>query len=410
MRMLPACLLALWSLYASYGAAQAAEGNGWRGPRGDGKARDFLAPKTWPDKLTKIWNFEVGLGHSAPVTVGDRIFQFSRLNDQETLACLDMSGSLVWRKRYAAPYKMNSAARGHGKGPKSSPYVVGDRVITLGISGILSCWSASDGARLWQHEFDGKYQATAPLYGTGMSPLVVGGSVYAHVGGHDGGAFCSFAINSGMLQWSHHGEGPAYTSPIVATLAGTKHLVTQSQSQCFGISLDGELLWEIPYETEYVQNIVTPVVAHERAIFSGYNRGVTAYRFKRATGRFQHDEAWHNREVSMYMSSPVLTGGRLYGFSQRNSGQLFALDPTSGETIWTGPGRQGDNASLLLAGNVLFALTTEGELIACDRSSDEYKELVRYKVADTETWAHLAAVGKRFLVKDVDTLSVWALE
>ncbi len=29
----------------------------------------------------------------------------------------------------------------------------------------------------------------------------------------------------------------------------------------------------------------------------------------------------------MYMSSPVLVGGRLVGFTEKRSGQLFALDP-----------------------------------------------------------------------------------
>ena len=102
----------------------------------DGTVGDFQTPATWPAELTKPWTVEVGRGHSAPVVFGDRILQFTRMHGYETVACFDLNGELVWRRQYAAPYKVNSDARGHGKGPKSSPYVVGDRVITLGISGI----------------------------------------------------------------------------------------------------------------------------------------------------------------------------------------------------------------------------------------------------------------------------------
>jgi outer membrane protein assembly factor BamB len=44
------------------------------------------------------------------------------------------------------------------------------------------------------------------------------------------------------------------------------------------------------------------------------------------------------------MSSAVVIGGTLYGFSHRNRGQLFALDSSSGRLLWTTQGRQGENA------------------------------------------------------------------
>jgi hypothetical protein len=43
------------------------------------------------------------------------------------------------------------------------------------------------------------------------------------------------------------------------------------------------------------------------------------------------------------MSSAVMNGDFLYGFSHYGRGRLFCLDPTTGEVRWQGPGRTGEN-------------------------------------------------------------------
>jgi outer membrane protein assembly factor BamB len=117
-------------------------------------------------------------------------------------------------------------------------------------------------------------------------------------------------------------------------------------------------------------------------------------------GRWSTETVWENPDVSLYMSSPVLAAGRLYGFSHRKKGQLFCLDAATGNTLWLSEGRQGDNASLVAAGGAILALTTEGELIVLEARGDAFKVLRRYAVADTPTWSHLAVVDDGVLVKD----------
>ena len=43
----------------------------------------------------------------------------------------------------------------------------------------------------------------------------------------------------------------------------------------------------------------------------------------------------------MYMSSPVVVGDTVYGFTNRNKGQFFALDVATGKTRWTEPAAPG---------------------------------------------------------------------
>jgi len=144
----------------------------WRGPNRDGHVAGFVSPEAWPEKLTRQWKAEVGEGHASPVVVGDRVFVFGRQGEEEIVRAMSLAdGREVWSQSYSAPYTMRSDAAPHGKGPKSTPVVSGGRLVTLGISGVLTCWDTRSGKLLWQHEFSNDFKRTWPLYGTAMSPV-----------------------------------------------------------------------------------------------------------------------------------------------------------------------------------------------------------------------------------------------
>ena len=111
----------------------------------------------------------------------------------------------------------------------------------------------------------------------------------------------------------------------------------------------------------------------------------------------------------MYMSTPIVKGDLVYGFSQKRRGQFFCLDAKTGDVLWRGDGRQGENAALVDAGDVFLALNTDSELIAFKATDEDYEELARYTVADTPTWAHPVVSGKRVFVKAEKTLTEWKL-
>ena len=61
----------------------------------------------------------------------------------------------------------------------------------------------------------------------------------------------------------------------------------------------------------------------------------------------------------MYMSSPVAGDGLIYGLSAKQKGQFVALDASTGALKWASEGREGEQASILLApANVLFLTNT----------------------------------------------------
>ena len=170
---------------------------------------------------------------------------------------------------------MNQAAIGHGPGPKSTPAVADGRVFTLGISGIFSAHDLATGKLLWRKNAP----PAPPEFGTATSPLVDGANVIAFLGGPGTGALTAMDVATGTVKWRWTGDGPAYTSPIVATFAGTRQLITQSQNTLVSVAAaDGQLLWEVPIKTPYEQNSVTPLVVGDLLLYAGLENPTIALR------------------------------------------------------------------------------------------------------------------------------------
>ncbi|MBL8227667.1 MAG: PQQ-like beta-propeller repeat protein [Bryobacterales bacterium] len=398
-------------LFLLAGTSFAADFPQWRGAARDGVIE---ARTEWQAKLQQKWKLTVGEGHSTPVLAGGRLFVFARDKGQEHLLALDpATGKVIWRQSYAAPYRINPAATSHGEGPKSTPLVHNGRIYTLGISGILSAWDASSGKLTWRKEFAGRFKETSPLYGTAMSPLADGNVLIAHVGGHDDGALIAFDTGTGAEKWQWKGDGPSYASPVMATFEGVRQIVTQSQDHVIGVDpASGALLWKVEHKTDYSQDIVTPVIHGGLLVYSGIGnngsgRGVFALKPARKGAVWQAERVWQNTEVALYMSNAVRKGGLLFGVAMQNKGQPFCLDLSNGKTLWKGKPRQGDNASLLLSGDALVMLTTEGDLVIAKAAADAYAELHRHKVAQSATWAYPVPFGTGWVIKDFDSVSLW---
>jgi outer membrane protein assembly factor BamB len=394
-------------------ASATAEWPQWRGPNRDGIAAGVAAPSVWPKELKPGWKVTVGIGHASPVVSNGVVYQFARQGEEEVLLALDAStGKELWRAgAVPAPYEVNPAASGHGKGPKSTPVVAGGRVYTLGIAGLLSAHDAKTGRLIWHKDFSKQFPTTSPLYGTAMSPVVVGDLLVAHVGGHDRGALTAFDAATGAVKWSYDADGPAYSSPVVLTAGGERQLVTFTQKELVAVSAaTGQLLWKLPAKTSYDTNCNTPVVYKDTVVVSFEGGGIVALRPAREGGRWAAKEVWRNEENELYMNTPVLAGSTLYGLSARKKGQFFAVDAATGKTLWQGPGRMGENASIVNLGGTLLALTNDAVLYVLPASANSFAPSAQYTVATSQTWAHPVVLGDRVLVKDETTLASLSLK
>ena len=379
----------------------------WRGANRDGAAR-FAAPAAWPETLTLKWKVEVGLGYSAPIIVGDRVYAYSRQDEHEVMRALDAAtGKTVWESKYVATFKPNPAAtKSHGTGPKSTPTFADGRLYTLGMSGMVTAFDAGTGKQIWQKPSP----PAETLYHTAMSPLVDRGLVVVHVGGHNNGALTAFDARTGDVKWSWNGDGPAYGSPIAAEIGGTRQIVTFTQENLVGVAAEtGALLWRRPYTVRATRNAVTPIVVGQTLVVSGLGMPVSAFRVLNRGGKWVQENVWENADVNMDMSTGVVIGTTLYGFSAKNSGQFFAVDANTGQTQWLSEPRQGENAAVVKAGDLLFALKADAEMLVARANPKQFEILKRYTVATSATWAQPVLSGQRVFVKDVTAISLWTV-
>src|SRR3974390_1307160 len=204
--------------------APAADWPQWRGPNRDGKA-DFKVPATWPKELTKKWQGPGGEGVSTPALVDGKLYVFTRENGKEMTRCLDVaSGKELWQDKDAYEVAAVSGPGSGFTGPRRWPVVTSGKVITYGVRGTLSCFEAGSGKLLWRK--DGTPDAW-PMFFTSSSPLVADGVCTAQLGGQKDGAVVAVDLASGAEKWKWTGDGSAYASPILGTVAGMKVIVAQ---------------------------------------------------------------------------------------------------------------------------------------------------------------------------------------
>ena len=107
----------------------------------------------------------------------------------------------------------------------------------------------------------------------------------------------------------------------------------------------------------------------------------------------------------MRFSSPVQNGNLIFGFSTRNRGIFICVDGESGKTLWTSDPKQGDNAVIYIAGDLLFLFKDSAELISARATGDKFDPLHRYQVADSATYASPLMMDRAMVVKDTTTLA-----
>lgn len=442
-------------------AALAQSWPAWRGAERDGHVRDFTVPEVWPDSLQKIWRVEVGAGLSSPVLQGDRLYVLTRDGDNEVVSAYStQDGRRIWQQSYAASFVPNPQAIvprffpvSSGKGPFATPLLAGDKLYTLGVDRMLSCFEAESGKVLWQQHLlkqqlpdklvyecapcgcreDGKEfdqpgacsacgmtlgpkgiettatQGRGNYYGAAASPIADGQSGFVNIGNPAGSDVLAFDLATGAEKWRWRGPAPSSSSPVIAELHGVRQLVVLTRTNLVGLALDdGRELWHFDISSN--AQIVTPIVFESTILFSAYRSPTTSVKISKTPNGWSAVQAWSTNDVTLYTSTPVLISDHVFGLSYANRGQLFAMDARTGEQLWAGSGRFAQGAAILSSGNVLLALTNEAKLVVFARDTDRYRQLAQYTVAEQPTWAHPILWDNNIVVKDEATLTLWRLE
>ena len=374
----------------------------FRGINRDGKVTGFKAPATWPKELTQQWKVNIGSGDAGPVMAGGKIYTLSRQGTDEVVLCLDASsGKELWKSTYAAMAVTGPSASAH-PGPRSTPAVLNGKLVTFGVSGILSCFDAGTGKLLWRKE---NPTNAIPQFFTGTSPLITDGMCIIYVGKTNDGQVLALDINTGAEKWKWQGDGPTYSSPSVMTFDGNKLLLMQSEKNLMAFNLaDGKLLWQIATPVQRMfYNAPSPFIDGQTIVFSGAGTGSKAVKVEKQGDQFTTKELWANVEAGAKWTTPVLKNGFLFGFTDQK--RIYCLNFSTGQTAWLDAAVNSDFSTIVDCGSVLIGLTSTDNLIVMAPDGKAYTELARYKVSDTPIYGFPIISGSDIYIKDAETLT-----
>ena len=394
-------------LFLAATVASAQEWTQWRGPARDGSVSAKDAPAAWPETLKRSWRVEIGEGYSSPVVTNGHVFVHVRKDPEEIVESINLAdGKVLWQQKYQAVFQKNQYAVEMAKGPNSTPLVVGNRLFTLGVTGILNAWDTATGKLLWTRDFSKAIDTSKLFCGTAASPLIVDGRLVVQVGSDiHGGQVLALNPATGATEWEWHGLGPGYASPVLVEVDGSKQIVSMTEGSIVGIEAKtGKELWTVAFPNEWHENTATPLWTGTSLIVSSTQMGTHAYALKQTAGKWEASEVWKNPDITMHMSSPVFGDGLIYGHSPKKKGQFFALDAKTGAVRWTTEGREGEHASLLLTPQNVVFLTNSADLIVAKRNTPAFVVERRYEVAEASTFAMPVLLGSNILVRDATGL------
>lgn len=385
----------------------AADWNQWRGPMRDGMV-EATWPKTLSGKLNLGWEKALSPSYSGPVIHEGLVFTTETVDKKfERVTAFDLAtGEEAWSVQWEGSMSVPFFAASNGDWIRSTPVCAEGKLLVLGMRDFLVCLNPLDGTELWRVDFAKEHKMPLPSFGAVCSPLVHEGAVLIQTGG----AVCKLSLDDGSLIWKTLGNSKgmmssgAFSSPVIAELAGVEQMVVQTRTDLCGVDIEsGEVLWKEPIEAFRGMNILTPLVMGNKVFTSAYNGRAQLFDISRSeSGKWSVEEQW-NQRTQAYMSSPILVDGQIY-LHLKNE-RFTSLNPESGETNWTTP-PVGKYWSMASNGESILALNNKGELRLISPNSEEYQEVDEMKVAN-DSWAHLAIQGDMLIVRDLKALKVY---
>jgi outer membrane protein assembly factor BamB len=358
---------------------------------------------TWPAAgLPLLWKQPIGLGYASFVAADGRAFTIEQRRDREVLAAYDIdTGRELWTQAWPGEFREILG----GDGPRATPTYYQGRVYALGALGELRCLDAATGAVAWRRNILADSGASNLPWGMAAAPLVVDDKVIVLPGGHGGKSIAAYSWRDGSPVWASLDDQAAYSSPMLATLAGVRQLLVVTAVRVVGVTVDdGRLLWEYPWATSQGINAAQPVLVGGDRVFvlSSYGQGAALFEVSRSGDGFTARELWRNNRMKNRFTSSLLHDGYLYGLDESI---LACLDAATGELKWKG-GRYGYGQTLLV-GDHIVVLTEDGDLVLVRATPERHEEIGRFPAIEGKTWNHPIIVDGRLLVRNIREMAAF---
>ena len=383
----------------------------FRGLGASGVAEGFKTPIEWSvtSQQNVKWKVSVpGLGHSAPIVWGNRIFvttairakgkaklkpglygDITPVTDKTqtrwVLLCFDReTGELLWERTAhdGVPQTKRHPKSSHAN---PTPATDGKHVVALFGSEGIHCYDTG-GQLLWQTDLglldSGFYRAPAAQWGFGSSPVIYEGLVVIQCDVQKGSFLAALDIANGQEVWrTPRDDVPTWSTPTIDVRPGRAQVIVNGYKHIGGYDLrSGTELWrsagggDIP--------VPTPVVGHGLIYFTSAHGGMSpicAIQIdaegdlgQTSSSNQSKHIAWCHERGGNYMQTPLVYGQYVYLCSDR--GVLSCLNAVTGDYIYKQklPIRSSFTASPV-AGDGKIYLTAENGSVAVVKAGAEFQ-------------------------------------
>ena len=378
------------------------------GPNHNGTTAETILASSWPkDGPPILWQRNVGEGFSGPVASSGKLILFHRLDNKETVECLDAkTGKEIWKSDYPTSYRDDF---GFDEGPRATPAIGESRVITFGAEGMLSCWNLESGAKVWSVDTKAQFHAGKGFFGVACSPLLEGNAIIVNIGGKDGAGIVSFDQTTGKVLWRATDDEASYSSPVAATVSSRRQVFVITREALVAVNpSDGKITFRYPFRPPMNASVsaAAPLVIGDVIFISAsYGTGATLLRFREPAP----EKLWSTDDaLSCHYATPVVHNGFLYGFDGRADpgmqadSSLRCVELKTGKVRW----REGSlkAGTVTLANNQLLVLTEKGELLGAPATPDGFKPTNRAQILPFTVRAHSALANGLFYARSKDKL------
>jgi len=372
------------------------------GPHRDGKA-DGEQLRVWPAAGPReLWSKPVGEGFAGVAVEGTRGVLFHRLQNELIVEAFDVdTGKPAWKAQFETTYRGGVSP---DTGPRCVPLIHQSRVYLFGPGGELACFMLDAGKKVWERQVYQEFDAPEGYFGAGSSPIVEDNKLLLNVGGRQAG-IVAFSLADGKTLWKATDNDASYSSPVAATIGGHRHVVFVTRLNV--VSLDpasGDVRFQFPFgQRGPTVNAANPLVLGDH-LFVSSSYGVGAQWSK--IGSKAAEPVWESDEVmSSQYTTCIETGGVLYGIDGRQDigiARLRAFDPKTGKVFWTE--EEFGTGNLILAGDKVLVMKTDGELVLFTPSPKAYQPLAKARLFDSTVQALPALSNGLLLARDTKTL------
>ena len=338
----------------------------FRGPHGNGVADDTGLPSMLGGENSIAWKINLpGEGLSSPVIVGDRIFVTcsSGLKQQRLhVICFSaVDGAKLWERQFWATGRTMCHPKTAVAAP--TPASDGEHLVAIFSSNDIACLDL-DGNLIWFRGLGRDYPNASNSLGMSSSLVISDGVVVAQVESESEAFSAGLDLRSGVNRWKlERHRGANWTSPLVLQ-AGGKELIALQSSKGVAVvePATGRLVWNY---TNSASSVSSSTLHGDSLLVA--SQGMTALKFG-AVGE-PITQLWQSGQLRPGTPSPTVLGGKL--FSLNDGGILTCGDAVSGARLWQLRLKGPFSSSPVVAGEFIYCVNEKGLVQVVDPSQPD---------------------------------------